>query len=203
MARFGFGQNFGGGSTSGFRELAVYPAVSRLQTQLNRAKAYYADWTPGANIGTDGRYGSGTHARLKSFITWATRRVPVIEECLATGSDELDRSGPAQVSACMRQTLFDGLSSAELDQIQTAWREWKDAAREPGGGGGGGSIDPYAAARIDCGTRGGTWSDATNTCTEAGADDGMGAGAWIAIALLGALGAYGVYYVATDDGKKK
>ena len=200
MARFGFGQNFGGG---GMGELAVYPAVGRLQRQLNLVKTAYADWTPGANIGVDDRYGSGTHARLKSFISWATRRVPVITACSTTGTDELDRSGPAQVAACMRQALFDTLTAAELDQIQLAWREWKDAASSGGGGGGGGSIDPYAAARIDCGTRGGTWNTATNTCTEVGADEGMGTGAWIALLLLGGLGAAGVYYAVTSDGKKK
>lgn len=112
----------------GLGELAVYPAVARLQRQLNGVKAFYPDWTPGADIGDDGKYGRTTHGRLKSFIRWATRRVPVISSCAGIGTDELDRSGPASVATCMNRTLFGegGLSADELNQIQQAFREWKD-----------------------------------------------------------------------------
>jgi len=98
--------------------------------------------------------------------------------------------------------LAHGLSSAAVSQLQQAYDEWKSAPT-PSPDGGGGPIDPYAAARMDCATSGGTWDTATNTCTPAGTSKGLGAGAWIAIALLGGLGAYGAYYVATSDGKKK
>lgn len=118
------------GGLAGLGELAVYPQVARLQRQLDGVKAYYPDWTPGANIGEDGQYGRTTHRRLRSFIRFATSRSPVIAACAGTGTDELDRSGPATLAACLRGALFgaaEGLSDSQLSEIQQAWTEWKNA----------------------------------------------------------------------------
>ena len=180
-------------------ELAVYPAVGKLQRQLNYIKTLYPAWAPGADIGTDGRYGSGTHARLKSLIGWAARQVAFGTGCSATGTDELDRSGPSAVQGCI-QYAIGAFTVAELTQIQTAWREWKTGLT-PGGGG----VDPYAAAKTTCAASGGTWNSATNTCTPAGApppppasSSGMSTGEWILLIALGAAVAGGIYYVATE-----
>lgn len=117
------------GGLRGMGELAPYPAVGKLQRQLNAVKAFYPDWTPGADIGVDNKYGRTTHGRLKSLIRWATRRVPVISQCSGIGTDELDRSGPASVVTCMNQVLFEapGLTRDEASQIQQAFLDWKSA----------------------------------------------------------------------------
>ena len=194
MARFGFGQNFGGGG--GFGELNAYPAVRAFEITFNTV------WTTsqalpagqritGAVITVDeGKYGSEVHGAMKRYVDFLVRQ----GECSATSASEVDRNGPNAARTCLLRT---GMTDGAITVLQQAWREWRAGAStrpEPGGG----SIDPYAAARMECATSGGTWDTSSNTCTPAGASEGMGAGAWIAIALLGALGAYGVYYVATE-----
>jgi len=198
MARFGFGQNFG--------ELNAYPEVRAFEIAFNTTWALYhllpaESRITGSQITVDeGKYGSEVDDALQRYITFLVRRGHA--GCGSVTSAEVRTIGPAAVRQCLVAT---GMTDAAVSVLQIARDEWKAATRDGGGGGGGGgAIDPYAAARIDCGTRGGTWNTSTNTCTEVGAEDeGLGAGAWIAIALLGALGAYGIYYVAVDDGGKK
>jgi hypothetical protein len=195
MARFGFGQNFGGFGR--MASLTSYPYVRNFQDRMVYDQSFAR--TTGApsftgslgSDGADGRYGDSTHNMALNWIDWMVRT----GQCSGTSRTEWVRNGPNAGRTCM---TAHGFNSASVDQLQQAWNEWKTASAS-GGGGGGGSVDPYAAARIDCGTRGGTWNTATNTCTPADApSEGLGAGAWIAIALLGALGAYGVYYAATE-----
>ena len=193
MARFGFGQNFGGGG--GFKELAVYPAVRAFQIAFNTVRITSQALPPsqrisGGAVSEDGKYGSDTHSAMKKYIDFLVRQ----GECSATSASEVDRNGPNAARTCLLRT---GMTDGAITVLQQAWREWKAGAStrpEPGGG----SIDPYAAARMECATSGGTWNTSSNTCTPAGTSEGMGAGAWIAIAILGGLGAYGLYVVATD-----
>jgi hypothetical protein len=196
MARFGFGQNFGG--SGHMAALASYPYVRILQERMVYDQNYSR--TTGAltftgslgSAGADGVYAGKTDSMALSWIDWMVRT----GQCSGTSRAEWTRNGPNAGRACM---LAHGFSGAAVDQIQEAWREWKAAPSGGDGGGGGGPVDPYAAQRMDCATSGGTWDTATNTCIPADSGSkGLSAGAWIAIALLGALGMYGAYYVATE-----
>jgi tripartite-type tricarboxylate transporter receptor subunit TctC len=56
------------------------------------------------------------------------------------------------------------------------------------------------AAMAACAAAGGTWDSVNRTCIPSGfsEDEGMGAGMWLLLILLGAATGYGIWYIATD-----
>ncbi len=148
----------------------------------------------GGMIDTDGKYAGETHGALKKYVNWLVLQ----GRCYATDSSEIDRLGPNAARACLVST---GLNDATVSGMQQAWNEWRAST----GGDGGGErrpapTDPYASSRTACAASGGTWSDVTHTCTAAppASSEGLSTGMWLLLALVGALAAYGIYYVATE-----
>jgi len=200
LFNIGLGGGFGspGIGISGLGSLNSYPYVTVLQDRMvydqNFARTSGGLTFAGSlgSSGSDGVYGDSTHNMALNWIDWMVRT----GQCTGTDRAEWTRNGPNAGRACM---LAHGFSSAAVDQIQQAWREWKSApaprppAPPPAPG-------DDTAAMAACAASGGTWDSVNRTCIASGysEDEGMGAGMWLLLILLGAAAGYGVYYIATD-----
>lgn len=174
-------------------ELARYREVGKLQKLLNAVKAFYTDWTPGPDIGEDEKYGRSTNGRLRSFIRFVTRASPVIESCAGTGTDELNRSGPAGVANCLYGGLviapYAPLDMNDMDIIQQAWGEWKLA---------GSTAENDRPVVTNPPGADGTPVPPTTTPPGTEKEEGMSTGAWVLLFVLGAAAVVGTWWVVSD-----
>lgn len=175
-------------------ELHVYREVLAFQITYNLARLTSASLPTeqritGSAITEDGIYADETDGALQKYVTHLVRR----GLCSDVSSAEVRAIGPNAVRDCL---LRSAMTATAISVMQQARDEWKRVPRPSGDGG-----DPYASSRTACAASGGTWSDLTHTCTPAAppASEGLSTGMWILLAIVGALAAWGVYYVATEQ----
>lgn len=141
-----------------------------------------------AGMVVDGKYGPVTHLGFKRMIHVLVR----LGRCGGGYSPaQIDADGPNSAKDCAMSAPLP-VSSANMDEAQAGWMEWKAAQRSP-------DPTPDAVTPVDS-----TPADDVPVLPGAPsprlpADTGMSTSSWLLLAVAGALVVGGIYYVATGD----
>jgi hypothetical protein len=176
----------------GLADLLVHPQVRRFQQLMNRLRnSTSAAFSTGVGpLDEDGKWGDDTQAAAKRLADWFYG----IGLCAGVSSERVDSLGPANMRNCLRSmsswatanlrsagtpglaaNLISSVgplsvwTSDGVEELQTAFVEYRSSAYVPGPGGSDLVPDPYASARAACAASGGTWDAVNHTCTPADA----------------------------------